>query len=302
VLVSHPAGWLFLFLKNPTSEKNKMMNKQEILKAIRVCAKKLGHNPGLRELRQMGGVTEAAITKHFGRLSKALAEAGLEAVGSGFEVPMSALLLDWAAVVRKLGKVPTAREYTETGKYSHGPFVSRFANWARVREAFRKFAREEKIEGQWQDVLKLIARREEELRRNREQSGGRRKSPLMEGRPVYGEPMLLPGMAHAPVNEAGVMFAFGVLAQRLGFVVKRWQVEFPDCQAAREMAKGQWQDVNVEVEMYSRNFVAHKHDPKKCDVIVCWINNWPECPEWIEVVELSKEVEKIGRSGDLVIG
>jgi hypothetical protein len=38
-------------------------------------------------------------------------------------------------------------------------------------------------------------------------------------------------------------------------------------------------------------------------VIVCWVHNWPECPEWIEVVELSKEIAKIadheiGRSGD----
>jgi hypothetical protein len=267
-----------------------MMNKQEILKAIHVCAKKLGRNPGLRELRQMGGITEAAITKHFGRLSKALAEAGLEAIGSGFEVAASALLLDWAGVVRKVGKIPTAREYTETGKYTFQPFVRRYAHWARVKDAFRKFAREERIDGHWADVLKVIARREEELRRNRER-GGRRKSPLLEGRPVYGEPLLLPGMAHAPVNETGVMFAFGVLAPRLGFVVKRWQVEFPDCQAAREMAKGQWQDVNVELEMYSRNFLAHGHDPKKCDVIVCWIHNWPECP--IEVVELSKVVAKI---------
>jgi hypothetical protein len=60
------------------------------------------------------------------------------------------------------------------------------------------------------------------------------------------------------------------------------------------MAKGQWQDQNVEVEMYSRNFVAHGHDAKKCDVIVCWEHNWPECPEWIEVVELKKVVEEMG--------
>ncbi|HEY1939825.1 MAG TPA: hypothetical protein VGJ33_17975 [Candidatus Angelobacter sp.] len=45
--------------------------------------------------------------------------------------------------------------------------------------------------------------------------------------------------------------------------------------------------------MYSRNFVTHGHDPKKCDVIVCWTHNWPECPEWIEVVELSREIAKI---------
>jgi len=23
---------------------------------------------------------------------------------------------------------------------------------------------------------------------------------------------------------------------------------------------------------------------------VCWVHNWPECPEWIEVIELSKVV------------
>jgi len=266
------------------------MTKQEILKAIRACAKKLKRNPSLRELRQMGGITEAAITKHFGRLRKALEAAGLDAVGPGFEVPMSALLLDWAVVARKLGKLPTAHEYTETGKYSHGPFVSRFASWARVRDALRKFAREEKIEGQWLDVLKMISLREEELRKNRER-GGRRLSPLMPGRPVYGDPLLMPEMAHAPVNEAGVVFAFGVMAWRLGFVVLRLQTGFPDCEAMRRMAKGQWQWVKIEFEHESRNFLKHGHDPKKCDLIVCWVHNWPECP--VEVLELSKEIAKI---------
>jgi len=36
------------------------------------------------------------------------------------------------------------------------------------------------------------------------------------------------------------------------------------------------------------------HDPKKCDIIVCWVHNWPECPEWIEVIELSRVVRQIG--------
>ncbi|MCU1220155.1 MAG: hypothetical protein JWN42_1352 [Candidatus Angelobacter sp.] len=50
----------------------------------------------------------------------------------------------------------------------------------------------------------------------------------------------------------------------------------------------------MEVEFESKNFLRHGHDPKKCDVIVCWVHNWPECPKWIEVVELRKEVEKMG--------
>jgi hypothetical protein len=58
----------------------------------------------------------------------------------------------------------------------------------------------------------------------------------------------------------------------------------------REVAPGKWQRVKVEFEMLSRNFLEHQHDPKKCDIIVCWVHNWPECPEWIEVIELSKVV------------
>jgi hypothetical protein len=32
-------------------------------------------------------------------------------------------------------------------------------------------------------------------------------------------------------------------------------------------------------------------NPKGCHVIVCWKHNWPDCPEWLEVVELSKVVK-----------
>ena len=29
-------------------------------------------------------------------------------------------------------------------------------------------------------------------------------------------------------------------------------------------------------------------------MIICWVHNWPECPEWIEVIELSKIVGQVG--------
>jgi hypothetical protein len=44
--------------------------------------------------------------------------------------------------------------------------------------------------------------------------------------------------------------------------------------------------VRIEIEFLSRNFLQHFHDPKECDLIVCWENNWAECP--LEVVELKK--------------
>jgi hypothetical protein len=268
-------------------------SKEEIIKAVQECAKKLGRNPKLRELRQITGINESEVYRKLGNLKKALLEAGLKVGGPGFYSSRSELLLDWAAVVRKLGKIPTVGNYESEGEFSSKPFFARFGNWKDVGRVFRKFVAKVKIEKQWKDVLKIIDQHEE---RQRWIGKGRtrRKCPLLMDRPVYGPPLLLPEMQHEPINEAGVLFAFGVLARRLGFVVKRWQAEFPDCVAVREMAKGQWQDQNVELEMYSRNSVAHKHDPKQCDVIVCWIHNWPECPETIEVIELKKVVEEMG--------
>ena len=268
------------------------MSKEEIVKAIRACAKKLGRNPNLRELRVMTGINEAALYRKLGNLKKALMAAGLKVSGSGFYSGRSELLLDWGAVARKLGRLPSVAAYEREGNFSAQPFFDRFGSWKKISETFRKFAAEESIQKQWKDVLGTIERHEERLRwvgKGRT----RRKCPLKMDRPVYGPPLLLPGMLHEPINEAGVMFAFGVLAPRLGFVVKRWQTEFPDCVAVREMAKGQWQDQNVELEYESRNFLKHGHDAKKCDVIICWIHNWPECPEWIEVVELRGEIAKI---------
>ena len=115
--------------------------------------------------------------------------------------------------------------------------------------------------------------------------------PLVYAEPVmYGAPIGLAAMAHAPTNEGGVMFLFGVLAERLGFRVERIQTAYPDCEAKREVRPVVWERVRVEFEFESRNFKDHRHDARGCDVIVCWRHNWPECPKGIEVIELSREI------------
>ena len=60
-------------------------------------------------------------------------------------------------------------------------------------------------------------------------------------RPVYGPPMKLWPMTCAPTNEMGVVFLFGHLAQSLGLSIVRLQTAFPDAEALREMAPGDWQ-------------------------------------------------------------
>jgi hypothetical protein len=63
---------------------------------------------------------------------------------------------------------------------------------------------------------------------------------------------------------------------------------FPDCIGRRFVGKG-WERVSIEFEYLSQNFVQHKHDPKNCDIIICWEHNWKDCP--IEVIELKSEIQ-----------
>ena len=109
---------------------------------------------------------------------------------------------------------------------------------------------------------------------------------ILKDRPIYGRVMRPYPMICAPVNEMGVVFLFGAMAERLGFWVLRIQTEFPDCEALRLVDEDRLQLVKIEFEQESRNFLKHMHKVDGCDVLVCWKHNWPECP--LEVVELRK--------------
>lgn len=284
------------------------MTKEEIVKAIRVCAKKLQRNPSLRELRAMTGVPQKHVYKRLGGLRPALRAAGLEGIGPGFSPAEETALRDWATVARKLKKLPSILEYERVGRFSGKPFQRLYGSWSGTADGFCRFVDKYRWQKQWGDVLEMIAG----AQLTRTAAPGRtvadtnataraaiqvqdknekkryRKGGILRDRPVYGPPLLWPELAHAPVNELGVVFVFGMMARRLGFVVHRLQAGFPDCIAMREVAPGLWQRVRIEFEFESRNFKKHKHRRDKCDVIVCWKHNWKDCP--LDVVELAKVI------------
>lgn len=100
----------------------------------------------------------------------------------------------------------------------------------------------------------------------------------------------LVGFTH-PHNENGVIFAFGrlyewiewvlarVLLEEERFDVLKFRTEYPDGELVRGDKK-----VRIEFETYSGHFKQHSHNPEECDLIVCWIHDWTECP--IKVLEL----------------
>jgi hypothetical protein len=113
------------------------------------------------------------------------------------------------------------------------------------------------------------------------------------GRRVSGAPLGWGPLLCEPTNELGVAVAFGALAEALGYAVESTTPAFPDCLCRRRVAGGRWEPVKAELEFRASNFFAHGHDPAGCDVIVCWENDWPDCP--IEVLDLKGAIERLRR-------
>jgi hypothetical protein len=82
------------------------------------------------------------------------------------------------------------------------------------------------------------------------------------------------------------------VAHDLGFSILHVQQSFPDCEVMREIEPGRCQRELAEFEYASRNFLGHMHPVDGCDMIICWVHNWPECP--LEVVELRSAVKRLG--------
>ncbi len=113
---------------------------------------------------------------------------------------------------------------------------------------------------------------------------------------VFGPPIDFRGLRHAPINEQGVVFLFGMVSYEIGFIVEAIHAAYPDCEAKRcvDRRNDRWQRVRIEFEFCSSNFRDHGHDPNGCDVIVCWQHDWPDCP--LEVVELREVINDLERS------
>jgi hypothetical protein len=266
------------------------VKKEEVIAAIRKCAQELGRTPSLGELTDRVHIPTRTIRRLFGNYGMAVQACGMEPP-RGAPTQLEDLFKDWAGVVRKLGKVPTMFEYERESAYSSKPLVSRFKGWRQVPQAMVAYAeRHERLPGEWADVLEIAKATGEgtSLANSTGMSAGGPPGTgkLMTDRPTFGPPMMQTGMLCGPENENGVLFLFGMMAWQLGFAVKKVQQAFPDVIAFRKIDEQTWQEVKIELENESRNFLRHGHPLSGADLIVCWVHNWPECP--LEVIELCK--------------
>jgi hypothetical protein len=274
------------------------MTKEEMIAAIQECARELARVPSQTEARKMKGITVPMIRRNFGTYTQLMSECRLESRRNGTKHGIENLLRDWATAVRKLKKLPSVATYEHLSNYSETPFRIRFGSWTKVPQGFKRYATEKGWTKEWKDVLEIIEKQEQEKnetawmfdksKRPAPVKVERVEAPILLDRPVYGPAIRPCPLAYGPTNEAGVIYLFGTLAEQMGFIVTRVQTAFPDCEAMRRVEGDRWQQVRIEFEYESRNFLKHGHNSRGCDLIVCWAHNWPGCP--LEVVELRKVI------------
>jgi hypothetical protein len=74
-----------------------------------------------------------------------------------------------------------------------------------------------------------------------------------------------------PENEMGVVVLFAQKAEVAGFELLSIGSSFPDALVQKDGKR-----YRVEFEYASSNFVVHKHDPRGCDLIVCWRHDFDD--------------------------
>jgi hypothetical protein len=278
-----------------------MSDKQHILDSIRAIAKGLGRAPTSSEFVGLAEISEYSVSQCFSSWNDAVRSAGLHANTMNVRLEDSELLKDWGETVRTNRAIPVRRAYRRVGRYDPRTLERRFGPWSSLPEVFLNFSKDNP---EWSDVVALLpvpALKQEHGSNNVLASPilpkKTRHVPLRD-RATYGNPTHFRGLRHEPVNEQGVVLLFGMLAKELGYVIEAVQTGFPDCEAKRRIAPERWQRVDIEFEFESRNFRDHGHPSTGCDVIVCWRHNWEECPENIEVVELSSVIKSLTNSED----
>jgi hypothetical protein len=274
-------------------------SKEEVIEALKL-ASKITNNGVLTKMQfiRNSDITISDVYRHFQKWSDACQEAGVEYDRTHEPLSDEEILCDWGTVTRKLGHIPTMSEYHHNGKHGRNVF-KRFGKWTDIPDAFIRIYNDS---DEWRDVVEIsnkLSQKPKKVRipsepREYNRRGDMRSHQKIPDRPIYGPPINFRGLRHAPVNEQGVVLLFGMVADELGYQVESVQIGYPDCEAKRKIAKGQWQAVQIEFEYESKNFLTEGgHDPKKCDVIVCWIHNWAECPENLEVLALSEIIKKL---------
>ncbi len=273
-------------------------NREQVITELRRVAVKLNRKTlTKKEFLAHSNLGPQTPEYAFGSWNRAVHAAGLEPITRPVLIPKKIsdeeLMSEIIELTKKLGKPPSDREMMAFGKYSTRPYVARWGSFARGREAaYQKIGCPEASRA---GVL-IVPR----ISSIRPATFSRATNPVDHLKPRrrvrFGEPINFRGLRHAPINEQGVVYLFGMVSKELGFVIESIRTEFPDCEGKRCVDKREnlWEQILIEFEYRSSHFREHGHSLDGCDLIICWIHDWVDCP--VDVLELKSTIQRLPES------
>lgn len=210
---------------------------------------------------------DGVIRRRFGSWSNFLKEAGLR-ISNPQDIPNDELLSEMGRLHKLLGKKVSPNDMDSKGKFSSSTYIRRWDTWGNAWSCY--------LDSPY--IMPFHKKEVDEMQQS--------------GKHYFGEIINIPGLIHAPVNELGVIYLFALLSNRLGYAMEALQADFPDAIAKRKLpGQKKWESVRIEFEYKTSSFKKHGHDPKTCDLVVCWEHDWKQCP--IPVIELRKVIKGV---------
>lgn len=307
----------------------KKYTKNELLEKLQEASKKLGSAFKAKDFQELTGINYHLISRAFGSWHDAMVAAGLAPLSNRRFLSTEMLIAEARALAQKIGKSTlTVFDWRKEGPCDDGVIRRRFGSWSRFLEAANLLVgnpQDISNEALLSELHRLHLLLGKKVSPNDMDSMGgyssstyiRRwgswnsawscyidspySSVSLPEHPVvipnsslgkFGEIINIPGLMYEPVNEYGVIYLFGLLSKRLGFMLEAIQAGFPDAIAKRKLpGQRYYETVRIEFEFRSSEFKKHGHDPKGCDLIICWEHNWKECP--LAVIELQKVIKSL---------
>jgi hypothetical protein len=299
-----------------------MLSKDRIIEEIKRVAGKLGSKSLKQKDFELNSTIPINTVKYYlGPWEQALEQANL-AAGQGEtkkepkerelkEKEQDKLLLELLRIFNASGEEPTSLLVDTKGRYGEHEYRK---HWKSLHEAFllarKKFPEKfEHFKKEDSSISIEDAERALETYPLADQHGGGEEENMGESKVKYiprtikpkqgkkrsrkvGEPINFRSIKHAPVEKMGVVFLFSMVAAELGFAVESISPDFPDCEGKRcvDLENERWEHVRIQIEYKSSDLQKQEWNENECDILICWIHDWDDCP--IEILELKSEISR----------
>jgi len=209
---------------------------------------------------------EQILYRFGGSWSDAVKYAGLEPNPSNQpprtpEIPREALIDEFIKVSNEAGKIPGTNFFRSKSKYSWMPYKTRWGSWpAAVKYITQSYSDRFKFNIETKEKFKNLKNRKK-LHLN---------IPLI----------------FEPVNEVETVILFSFLANELGYRIKEVRPDvFPDA-----ILEKSGENINVEFEFLSSNYLQHCHPSDFDGICICWRKD-SDIPN-IEILSLEEYIRE----------